>query len=373
MHIYSRGASYVYRRRIPKQLQQYIHITEFKRSLTKDLKSARMIASKYDLLFNKMEVFIKLGLSVSELLGELGLNTTTKIPNIKPVKVDVLSEFLATKEGIAKGPYREYELQLTLIQLLLPNNLKGLSHRDLDAFKQVLTRLPKRNIQKYREMSLKQVIKADVEDKDCISIKTRNEYLKTLRALIKFSYSRDYIPKELEVTLFKNTTSARKQKEDLTSNEVTSLVTNDDERISAMSKILYYSGMRLSEVYKCKLLKTDGVLCFDLSDTKIELKNESSHRLIPVHSSISKGIEGLLDTALSMRDKWYTRSLSKFLGGGTKTLYSLRHTFANTLSSKGIETNIISELMGHVQGGMTASRYIKGYDIKLLQEAVNNL
>jgi len=56
-----------------------------------------------------------------------------------------------------------------------------------------------------------------------------------------------------------------------------------------------------------------------------------------------------------------------------KSLYSLRHTFATTLIAKGIQPEVVSELMGHAHSTMTMNRYVKGYPIKVLKEAIDKL
>lgn len=55
------------------------------------------------------------------------------------------------------------------------------------------------------------------------------------------------------------------------------------------------------------------------------------------------------------------------------TLYSLRHSFATILASKGVEPHIISELLGHSHGGMTLLRYVKGFPVQMLKDAVDTL
>ena len=218
-------------------------------------------------------------------------------------------------------------------------------------------------------MSLNHIIKSTVEDKDKLSVKSQNEYLKTLRALLKFGNEREYINKIFVFTLFKNPVSARNQREALNHNEIKMLF--NEPRIADMSKILYYSGMRLSEVYKCSISVIDGVKCFDLTDRTIQLKTESSYRYIPVHESLVD-VEDMIAAVRCTTGNQYTKMGSEMLGGKTKTLYSLRHSFATELAS-GVDMSIVSELMGHAHKDMTAGRYVKGININVLHDAVNIL
>ena len=133
--------------------------------------------------FFKMIVSVRLGFTdISKLISELGIS------NSEPInKTCVFSEFLKSKEGIAVTSYKEYKQQITLLQHLLPKDLRLLSYTHIDSIKQVLSKLPKRNIQKYREMTPQEVIKEDVATNDMIAIKSQNEYLKTLRSFLKFA------------------------------------------------------------------------------------------------------------------------------------------------------------------------------------------
>ncbi len=53
-------------------------------------------------------------------------------------------------------------------------------------------------------------------------------------------------------------------------------------------------------------------------------------------------------------------------------LYSLRHSFADHLA-RSVESHLITELMGHAHDNMTKSRYIKGFGVKVLKDAVEHL
>ncbi len=238
---------------------------EFKRHLVHDLDSSKLLALHYDTLFSKLKVYIKLKLDIAPIIREL--NLAEDVPLKPPEPVDIYEEFLNSKQNIASSSYNEYKQQLELFKVLLPIDLKTLSYRHIDSMKQTLFHLPKRNIQKYRSMPLKQVIKVETTKQERISAKSQNEYLKTLRALLKFSRERNYISETFTIELVKNKTTARNQRQILNQQEKELLFNHNDSRMADMSKILYYSGLRLSEVYKLKLTRIDGVLCFDLLDT----------------------------------------------------------------------------------------------------------
>ncbi len=362
-HLIKRGNIYYYRKRIPTAIQHLSTVREIHRPLSSDLKSAKRLLRQYEHLFTMIDLALKLRHSIDNLVKEL------QLPTVK--QKSIYDVFLESKRDVAATSYREYRQQLELFKVLLPTSLDKLSYKHIDTVKEVLNKLPKRNIQKYRDMSLRQVIKSTPTEDERLSVKSRNEYLKTLRALLKLAKQRNYLSTEFTIDLFKNKVSTRSQRDTLNTDEKNLLF--NDSRVGSMAKICYYSGMRLSEVYKCSIKLVDDVLCFDLTDRSISLKTDSSYRVVPVHEDILNDIEVLMDDARSVTDKVISRRASKLLNTKGKTLYSLRHSFATELAARGIETGVISELLGHTQKGMTLSRYVKGYPVQLLSRSISVL
>lgn len=369
MYITIRGNNLIYRRRIPTELKPYMQMTEFKKALVPDMKSAKIIANHYDNIFSKMQTNIKLGFTdISSLLSQLGIEETA-------IKRDSLYDaFLNSKKSISKTSHNEYKQQLQLFSMLLPEEIDNISYSHIDRITGIISALPKRNIQKYRKMSLKELLKAEVQESDRLSIKSQNEYLKTLRALLKFAKQRGYIQSnnDVNVHLFTQKVSSRAQRQTLDTDDIQLLLNHHNKKLNVLVKILYYSGMRLSEVYKCKVTDIEGIKCFDLTDRTIALKTQSSYRYIPVHPALYN-VEALLEEAKQIKPNHATKLASKALLTTGKTLYSLRHTFATKLASNGVEIAIVSELLGHSHKGMTSSRYVKGFPTQLLSESINKL
>jgi len=262
---------------------------------------------------------------------------------------------------------------LSVLKVLLPNDLKRLNMGILDGIRSKLSKLPKMNIQKYRVKSISELLKLNIPNEDKQSSETVNGYIKLLNALLKFAYEREAVSRQFSIALVKRSCSSRDERQALNIEEVKKLMDDSgNQKLIPLYKILYYSGMRLSEVYKCKITVVDGIKCFDLTDGTIELKTKSSYRLIPVHDSLDN-VELLLEQARAVRDGYATRKTSELFKTKGKTLYSLRHSFATQLASEGIETTIISELLGHSHNDMTLGRYVKGFPTKLLSEAINKL
>jgi integrase len=161
-----------------------------------------------------------------------------------------------------------------------------------------------------------------------------------------------------------------------------------------------YSGMRLNEIcqlYVSDLIELDGLVCFDVNDEADKrLKNKSSRRVVPVHPELLK--LGLMEYVKKMKgsanprlwmnlsygrdgygqhfSRWFQRYNRKYITQDPKKVFhSLRHTVADTLKQAGVETSVISELLGHShdKGNMTLSRYGKRYRPKVLLDALMKL
>jgi len=143
--------------------------------------------------------------------------------------------------------------------------------------------------------------------------------------------------------------------------------------------VLAYTGMRLSELYKCEVVTIDDVKCFSLMDRSIKLKTKSSYRLIPVHRELLEELSTFEVYRSNLSSEHLAKTTSatiKSLGFESKekkSLYSLRHSFATRLIQAGADTAIVSELLGHAHSTMTLSRYSTGFSVKQLQEVVELL
>jgi integrase len=162
-----------------------------------------------------------------------------------------------------------------------------------------------------------------------------------------------------------------------------------------------YSGLRLDECCQMHVLDVklvDDILCFDVNDVgDRKVKTQSSKRLVPVHPKLLKlGFGEFLEGRSSVGSvklwenlepnkygywgknfgKWYGKFNRKYITDDPrKVFHSLRHTVADTLKQAGVETSVISELLGHShdKGNMTLSRYGKRYRPKVLLDALMKL
>lgn len=163
--------------------------------------------------------------------------------------------------------------------------------------------------------------------------------------------------------------------------------------------IALFTGMRLEEIaqLKCRDIKqVDGVWVIDINMAdENRLKNQSSQRLIPIHTELLK--IGLVNHAEKTNASGYDRlwpkfrrgklgnfssSYSKWFGGYKRllgitdpkiTFHSFRHTFIDRLKQSDVSDGKIQELVGHANHSITTGRYGKPYRAAALKEIINGL
>lgn len=359
-YIKKRGNTWYYRRRVPFSLLHLCNVKFINRALSANKKLALQLASRYENIFTMIDIGLKLNHDVSELIKEL---------NFKPiVKINIYEQFIKHQD-VSDNRKAKIERILSVLKVLLPNDLSTINMIILDTINQQLTKLPKRNIQKYRVKPIEELLKMKVPEAERLTIETINDYLKILNSFLKFAYERDAVDKPYTVNMSKKTTNNRDERLALPVDTIRQAINGAKRReLSSSFTLLYLSGLRPSEAFKCTVTTVAGIRCFDLTDRALQLKTKSSYRLIPVHHSIDDP-EQMLEDYRSMSSQYISRQFKVEEG----TLYSLRHSFATQLASKGVDPHIISELLGHTHNGMTLGRYVKGFPIKLLSESINKV
>lgn len=225
-----------------------------------------------------------------------------------------------------------------------------------------------------------------------ISRATVNKYIKWIKSYLEYLKDKSYTSEDFSESL--NTypsESALMQREHLEKEEIQTLINKAkeyDEDIEILVKIHAYSGMRLSEVFKCKLEEKEiegvgNIKYFDLSDTSLQLKTLSSHRKIPLHNELlyilTKNKFEEIQIKYSANPDFVSKKINQLINEHistekTKVLYSLRHSFATYLKQAMVEESLTAELMGHARGKtMSYGRYAGSYELKILKDTVNKL
>lgn len=164
--------------------------------------------------------------------------------------------------------------------------------------------------------------------------------------------------------------------------------------------LIYYTGARREEI--CKLSpadfhESDGIPFIKIDDTETgRVKNDGSVRAIPLHRELIR--LGLLDYVEQCRargwdvlfpelrptnrtqkfgDVFYKRAWVNIRAKGglspTADIHGTRHRFSTALKDQKVESELRSDLMGHVGKTITEERYSDSASLKLLKEVVDRL
>jgi integrase len=163
--------------------------------------------------------------------------------------------------------------------------------------------------------------------------------------------------------------------------------------------IAFYTGARVNEIAQLQvadIVQENGIWCFRFTDDeeqKQRLKNESSRRIIPIHSRlielgfldlVKKAGTGRIFPKLSYQPKhgygrginrWFNESLLPKLGIKSPSLvfHSIRHTVALQLRNNKVSEATLKDILGHSHVGVTMNIYAKNLDKRVMQEAIETL
>lgn len=139
-------------------------------------------------------------------------------------------------------------------------------------------------------------------------------------------------------------------------------VTNDND-LSQLVWVSYYTGMRISEVYTSKFVTVDDVLCFDVASDGG--KTDAAPRIIPLHDDFRVKLANRYEfadgeslnwkspnaVALGKRFGHIKNQIIVCFGRGLDTAnyghHSFRHGFITALLQSGFSELEISDLTGH--------------------------
>lgn len=163
--------------------------------------------------------------------------------------------------------------------------------------------------------------------------------------------------------------------------------------------IAFYTGARVNEIAQLQvtdIVQEEGIWCFRFTDDEEQqqrLKNESSRRIIPIHSRlIELGFLDLVKEARTGRifhklsyqpkhgygrgiNRWFNESLLPKLDIKSPNLvfHSIRHTVAQQLRNSKVQEGVLKDILGHSHDGVTMSIYANSLDKRVMQEAIETL
>jgi len=369
-----------YRRRTPKELIPYLSKNEIKK-VVRSKSEALVIDMKIDNALKIVKGNFTDATKRNLIKEELGEYTELKQQDEACRYFDAVKLYLDQ----SRVSEREHKNRNYFFNELLPNLLKyvyetnpvtaKITSSHLNKIASIIQKLPSRNHTNLKRVGTYELIsktmKGGYEDYKKLHIDTVNKHIKRIRSLALYGFKTGQFNMTTAIATVKHQYSAREQRKALTYEEIEIIYNaTDNQEIKDFIDLLRYTGMRLGELGKYKINIIDGVECFDLREAD-SLKTMSSFRVIPKHPKLnivkftytlehmSRQVKHLIDANLK--------------DSGKKTTYSLRHTFASELITRGVSSDIVSELLGHKHIGMTLSRYAKGFSVEQLYEAIIKL
>jgi site-specific recombinase XerD len=343
-----------------------------------------------------------------------GAKPITKVHKLSDVIENYTKEKIRTKSWAVRT-IKSKQADFTLLKEILGDdfNIATMTDREAREIKTIILDLPvNRNKNPLiRHLILREAIK--VEGVDKISIKTAQIMIGTYYAFFKWAKDHKLILENFFEGLTIDTPKGARQPKRLPfDNEAMVLILDALAKKKASGAIkdyqywgtlmAIYSGARLNELAQMEIKdvrEVEGIWCLDLNDDDEgkHLKNESSKRLVPVHSALlDKGFLEYVETVKKKRhdrvlyelvydeNNGYGRNLGRWFNDsflvelGLKTslhvFHSLRHTVVTKLMREGIEQPVVRAIIGHAQEGVLQKNYFtQGYTLKQLADALSKL
>ena len=297
-------------------------------------------------------------------------------------------------------------------------NIRDINNRTLNDFlHNILMKYPKNasKIEKFKNLSIDEQLKTKITIKEKMSIRTIEKYSIWYNNFLKWLYQNEYLPHQYSIKSYKKVKKLSPQEKrkiysdlDLKKlfqskiylNPQIDLTQNYHKLIIPL--IAMYSGMRLQEICQLErkdIVKIDGIECFDINDISEnnhfkKIKSFAGHRKIPIHSKLYE--LGIIDFLKNIQEgtlwknlkadkygsyngtygkqfqKINKRYIVNFDMESKKSFHSFRHTFAYKLKQSNVDTDKISELLGHSKQSVTAI-YTKKFIPKVLKKEIEKL
>lgn len=413
-HLHKRSNGFYYFRiRVPADLVDKVPAREIIKSLkTKDRTTAKSLVRSWQYRVDKAFMLFRSGFLSHEQeleLRELLLHRKVRHGQTTTLRLNEVMEEYEKEHGRNWRPKTkmEFEGSCRIVVAVMGNTgIKDITRNSVKELRDKLLRLPANMFKKaeYIGMSVREIL--ELKDVRPMSVSSVNKHLAWLSSVLKFSVREGYILANIAEGLqVKQDTRPDEERKVYENQELQNIVewirwdAKHPERYW-IPLIAMFSGMRINEI--CQLYTEDikemnGCWCIDINENTPDkkLKNKFSRRIIPVHPTLIgmgflKYVESLrhlgiprLWMALKWREadgyynafgKWAQRFNKEHITKDPgKVMYSLRHSFANTLKQQGAQESIIAELMGHSNPSITIGRYGKRYEMEKLFEAIKML
>lgn len=306
-----------------------------------------------------------------------GLEQYRKQPKTTELGIVSLEDATALYLTHSKGNVTEveYRNRVDFFTKLLPAlftqynlTFSTLTASDMQTLSHAILELPNRKYYKYRILPIDEFVALKVSINERQKVDSCNKQIKRIRGLALYGESTGLYSMPTKIATHKETYNDVGYREAFSNEEYLQLRKSITDKKKLILDVVYYSGLRPSEVCKAKISTIDGVLCFDLKGSKEALKTHSSYRYVPIHSKLYPYIEQIQKLTYST-----IKQRARGININGKTLYSARHSFVTNLINLGVPPERVSELAGHAHRNMTMGTYFAGYSIDQLKVDVGLL
>lgn len=126
------------------------------------------------------------------------------------------------------------------------------------------------------------------------------------------------------------------------------------QRARAALRIAFYSGLRISEQLRAKVIDTSSGLAFELADSK-----NGRPRNVPVHAKVVHILRNSALWPIALHTSTVSRYIKTALrasGHGHARLHDMRHSAASAMINAGVDLYTIGGVLGH-QSPASTKRY----------------
>lgn len=286
--------------------------------------------------------------------------------------------------------------------------------KDAERYRNTLLRLPANinKLAKYRGLSIEEILQSKPEK--TMAISTAKSYIEAVSTFYKWCKKNRYVPDNpfegLRVRKPKDAKSKSEERDPWYESQLETLFSH---KIFTQHKALHphyywlplialYTGARMNEIcqlYVDDIVEDDGVklfkFCEDRPDQK--LKNENSHRVVPIHSELIRlgfliyvesikelGHPRLFNALTNTRDG-YSKNVSTWFGrfrkkleinveGKKQDFHSFRHNVSDFYKQSDNAREVdAAAILGHADQMITFGRYGKNLEAKKLKRIIEQL
>lgn len=326
-------------------------------------------------------------------------NEAKQLNHTKPAGVTLsqfFEDFLAYKSELSikmKGSYVLY--MNTLVEIMGDKDIALIEQGDVMNALQDYLRLPKRNLAKYRDISVSELLEMDIDEEDKLTQKSVSQVKKLLQSIFAYAVEKKYVSSSVMNGLkmdFKSTSYGKYEDE-----EVLRILhaVNAQKDISRkwICWLAAYTGARRGEVIQLRKQdirvdsKTKRRYLLITTDAG-RLKTENAHRKVPIHMAlIDEGFLEYVEASGSrlfegVNAETFTKWFSEFresLGiekyddfKKRRVFHSFRHTFITKSRAADNQVDKVQQVVGHekVHFGVT-DKYSEHYDLYQLLNVVD--